>query len=224
MDRILYFILNNKDEIITIIAITLKMAFFSTTISSLIGIILACFIAFNDFFFKKIIIRITRTLMGLPPVVAGLFIFMLLSRSGIFGFLNMLYTIKAMVIAQITLITPIIMGQTITTLERYYVKIIKTTKGIGLSKMQSVRYVIFECRKELICIILLGFGRAMSEVGAIQLVGGNIQNKTRVMTTAIMLETNKGNFDLAISLGIILLIIEFLINILIIPLEKNRQK
>jgi tungstate transport system permease protein len=150
--------------------------------------------------------------MGLPPVVAGLVVFMLLSRSGPFGSLKLLFSVTAMVIAQVILITPIITGLSASVSSARAGRLKETATGLGIGRFRQVLLLLSECRVQLISVALTGFGRAISEVGAVQLVGGNIQYKTRVMTTAIMLETNKGNFEFAVALGIILLLLAFIFN------------
>lgn len=199
-------------ELRQIIAVTLQMSFFSTLISSLLGIPLGVLLGGNEFRTKRWFQRITTTLMGLPPVVAGLVVYLILSRSGPLGSLKLLYTVPAMVIAQVILITPIITGMTSTIVSVRAPQIRETATGIGLSHSRCLWYMIYECRVQLVAVVLAGFGRSIAEVGAVQIVGGNIQFKTRVMTTAIMMQTNLGQFEFAIALGIVLLIISFLIN------------
>ena len=202
-------------ELRQIIGVTLQMSFFSTTISSLLGIPLGVLIGDNDFRGKRGVQRIMNTLMGLPPVVAGLVVYLILSRTGPLGTLKLLYTVSAMVIAQVVLITPIIAGLISNIVSIRAPQIQETTAGIGLSRSKRMLYTIYECRLQFISIVLVGFGRSIAEVGAVQIVGGNIQFKTRVMTTAIMMQTNMGQFEYAIALGIVLLTISFIINALV---------
>ena len=199
-------------ELRQIIAVTLQMSFFSTTISSLLGIPLGVLIGGNEFRGKKFVRRIVHTLMGLPPVVAGLVVLLILSRSGPLGKLKLLYTVTSMVVAQVVLITPIITGLTSNIVSLRAPQISETAAGMGISSFKRLLYTIYECRIQFISTVLAGFGRAIAEVGAVQIVGGNVQYKTRVMTTAIMLQTNMGHFEFAIALGMVLLIISFLIN------------
>lgn len=198
-------------ELRQIIGVTLQMSFTSTIISCAVGIPLGVLIGIRQFRGKGFLLRVIHTLMGLPPVVAGLFVFFLLSRSGPLGEYKLLYSVTAMVVAQVMLITPIAMGQSHTIVSARAPLMRETAIGIALSKPRQLLYTLYECRRQLFAVLFLGFGRAISEVGAAQLVGGNVQYKTRVMTTAIVLETNKGNFGLAVALGIILLIIAFII-------------
>jgi len=202
-------------ELRQIIGVTLRMSMLSTLISSAVGIPLGVLIGSNDFRLKPWVQRIINTLMGLPPVVAGLIVFIILSRSGPLGQFKLLYSVTAMIIAQVLLITPIMTGLTTTIVSIRAPKIRETAYGIGIPRVRQMLYIIYESRSQLISTVLAGFGRAIAEVGAVQIVGGNIQHKTRVMTTAIMMQTNLGRFQFAIALGIVLLVISFSINIII---------
>jgi tungstate transport system permease protein len=196
-------------ELRQIIGVTLRMSFFSTLVSSLIGIPLGVLIGSNEFKGKKLLNRFLSTLMGLPPVVAGLIVFLFLSRSGPLGTLKLLYSVTAMVTAQVILITPIIR---------------ETAAGISLTPFKRMLFTIYEVRVQIVSTILVGFGRAIAEVGAVQMVGGNIQFKTRIMTTAIMMQTNMGNFEFAVALGIVLLMIAFLINSIVNRIQESTSK
>lgn len=198
-------------ELRQIIGVTLRMSFASTIIAVCLGIPLGSFLGMSEFKGKRIIMRVIHTLMGLPPVVAGLIVFMLLSRSGPLGHYKLLYSVTAMVFAQVMLITPIAAGLSASMVGAKAPLMRETASGIGLSRLKQLTYAIYECRRQLFSVVFTGFGRAISEVGAAQLVGGNIQFKTRVMTTAIVLETNKGSFALALALGIVLFVIAFVI-------------
>ena len=214
-------IFGKDPELRQIISVTLQMSFFSTLLSTLIGIPCGLIIGSGYFKGKGIILRITGTLMGLPPVVAGLIIFMFISRSGPFGTLQLLYTVRAMVIVQVLLITPIITGLSAAVISIPAASIKETTTGLGFSPFKQRLFIVYECKHSLLSVVLSGFGRAIAEVGAVQLVGGNIQYKTRVMTTAILMETNMGNFSFAIALGIVLLVIAFIVNIIARTLEEG---
>ena len=199
-------------ELMQIIGVTLRMSFFSTSISCLIGLPLGALIGTKSFKGKSFLKKLIHTLMGLPPVVAGLFVYVLFTHYGPFGSLNLLFTVKVMVIAQVLLITPIVIGLSSSFIESTSKPIIETAKGIGLGNGRIARLCLSEGRASLVSIVLNAFGRSIAEVGAVSIVGGNIQWKTRVMTTAIMLETNKGKFSFALALGIILLLIAFIVN------------
>lgn len=190
------------------------MSLFSTGFSTLIGLPLGVAIGKSSFRGKGAVIRITDTLMGLPPVVAGLIVFMLFRSIGPFGQLRMLFTVRVMVVAQVLLITPVVTGLAASAAEDKAKNLSETAAGIGIPRFRQTQLLMKECSSQFVSVILLAFGRSIAEVGAVSLVGGNIQNKTRVMTTAIMLETNKGNFDVAIALGIILLLLSLAVNII----------
>lgn len=199
-------------ELLQIIGVTLRMSFFSTTISCLIGLPLGALIGMHKFKGKSFVKKLIHTLMGLPPVVAGLLVYTLFTHYGPFGNINLLFTVNVMVIAQVLLITPVVIGLSASFIESTSKPVVETAKGIGLSRGKIIGLCISEGRSSLLSVVLNAFGRSIAEVGAVSIVGGNIQWKTRVMTTAIMLETNKGKFSFAIALGIILLIIAFTVN------------
>ncbi|NLP48238.1 MAG: ABC transporter permease [Clostridiales bacterium] len=205
-------IISFDKELYGIIALTLKMSLSSVLISCLIGIPAGVAIGSRNFKGKGLLMKILHTLMGLPPVVAGLIVFLLLSRSGPLGSLKLLFTVRAMVIAQVLLISPIVTGLTASLVAVKTPTILETAAGLRLSRPTKLKLILSENKAPLISVVLTGFGRAISEVGAISLVGGNIQHRTRAMTTAIVLETGKGNFKFAIALGFILIIIAFVIN------------
>ena len=214
-------ILHNDPELRQIILTTLEMSFFSTVISSFIGIILGVILGRAEFRGKGIIIRILNTLMSLPPVVAGLVVFMLFRSVGPFGSLHLMFSVTVMVIAQVLLITPVVCGLSASAAEEKSVQLTETALGIGVSRLKQTGLLIRECSGQFVSIVLLAFGRSIAEVGAVSMVGGNIQFKTRVMTTAIMLESNKGDFEKALALGIILLFISFAVNIIAYTLKEK---
>ena len=152
--------------------------------------------------------------MGLPPVVAGLIVYMLFSKNGIFGSMELLFTVEVMVIAQCMLIIPVVINLTHSITSVNASPLLETAKGLNFSKGKTALLMLTENKSALFSVILTAFGRSIAEVGAVSLVGGNIQWKTRVMTTAIMLETNKGNFSFALALGFILLLISFVVNVI----------
>lgn len=211
-------------ELFQIIYVTLQMALFSTAISFVLGVPLGLLIGLKNFKGKGVLLRILNTLMGLPPVLAGLVVFFILSASGPLGELRLLYTTTAMVTAQVLLITPIVCGLSATSISKIAPLVHETAKGIGVSRPKEILYLMYECRSQFISILFMAFGRSIGEVGAVMLVGGNVQYKTRVMTTAIMLETNKGNFEFAVVLGIILLLVSFVINAVALSLEEKSHK
>ena len=201
-------------ELLQIIGVTMRMSFFSTCISCLLGLPLGALLGTRSFKGKRFIKKLIHTLMGLPPVVAGLFVYVLFTHYGPFGSLNLLFTVNVMVIAQVILITPVVIGLSSSFIESSSKPVIETARGLGLSGRKTVGLCLSEGRSSLLSVVLNAFGRSIAEVGAVSIVGGNIQWKTRVMTTAIMLETNKGKFSFALALGIILLLIAFIVNAL----------
>jgi tungstate transport system permease protein len=209
--------------LVRIFALTVVMTVLSTAIATLLGIPTGVLLASVNFPGKRLIRRVIQTFMSLPPVVAGLFVFLLLSRQGPLGSLNLLFSLPAMIIAQVILIFPIITSLTLSAVEAKRPLMYDTITGLGLGRKKEFILVIWECRLPLIVVILSGFGRAVSEVGAVMMVGGNIADKTRVMTTAIMLETSKGNFNGAIVLGLVLLVLSFGVNIIAVNLQEERH-
>lgn len=211
--KVISLLIGCDNELRQIVFLTLKMSLFSTLISTGLGATASLLLAIAPVSRgKKYFCRIINTLMGTPPVVAGLIVFILLSRSGPFGQFRLLYTLEAMVIAQVILITPIVIGLSNPIFEKKYNDIKETVVGLNISRSRQLLLLLHECKKPVAEIVLSAFGRSIAEVGAVQLVGGNVQYKTRVMTTAIMLETNRGNFCFAVSLGIVLLLCSLIIN------------
>lgn len=203
--------------------VTFQMAFWSTGISSVLGIFLGILLEKAKFPGKRVVIRINRTLMGVPPVVIGLIVYMLLMRRGPLGNLEMLFTIKGMIFAQILIITPIICGMTYTSLVSKAPAVRVFAKTMGASKVQTQFLVIRELKKELYFAVVTGFGRSISEVGAVMLVGGNIKGHTRTMTTAISLLKSQGIFTEGLALGVILLVMAFLIQSLADFFQKGEK-
>lgn len=195
-----------------IIALSLAVTVASTGLSALFGLPLGTLAGSRKFRGKKLLMRSIHTLMGLPPVVAGLLVYLFLSRKGPLGTLQLLFTPAAMVIAQILIVLPVVTGLTASAVRLKSAAIRETCRGLGLGEWKTLKLLLYECRYPLMSALLAGYGRAISEVGAVMLVGGNIQYHTRVMTTAIVLETGKGNYDRGLALGLILLLISFFIN------------
>ena len=208
-------------ELSQIILLTLQMAALSTVISTAIGVPLGVLVGLYRFPGKRLVMRILNTLMGLPPVLAGLVVFFILSRSGPLGTLRLLSSLPAMVTAQVALITPIVCGLSATALSGVAPLVHATAHGLGLSRRRELACLLYECRSQLLSIVFVAFGRSIGEVGAVMLVGGNVQYKTRVMTTAIMLETNMGHFEYAVALGIALLVVSFVINSIALSLQER---
>lgn len=214
-------ILSGDRELLQIIGTTLVMSLFSTGVSALIGVPSGILIGKRRFRGKGLILRITNTLMGLPPVLAGLIVFLLFRSVGPFGGLHLMFSLPVMVVAQVLLITPVMTGLTAAAAEEKSALLYETAAGLGIPPFRRDLLLLRECVGPLVSVVLMGFGRSIAEVGAVSLVGGNIQFKTRVMTTAILLESNKGDFKKALALGILLLLLALLVNI---PAYSLREK
>ena len=208
-------IFSGNREVYSIIGLSLSVSFVSVVISMVISVPAGIVIGMKEFPLRKAVIMIINTLMGLPPVIAGLFVYLFLSRSGPLGYLGILHSPKAMIIAQVLLIVPIITGITMAAVKDRGILVKNTAYTLGAGRLQMLWTLIREFRTTIGSSLIAGYGRAISEVGAVMLVGGNIKGYTRVMTTAIVLETNMGNFDQAIAIGIVLLTLFFLINIIL---------
>jgi len=212
-----------QERVVRITLLTLYIAFMSTTISSLIGIPVGAYLGMKKAKFFVIFKVFTHTLYGLPPVIAGLVIYMLLSRTGPLGPLGILFTPTSMILAQCLLITPLIIGLSATAVDSLPDGVKDTAKTLGAGRLDMIKTLLYESRLGLFTAVMVGFGRAISEVGAVIIVGGNIKWHTQVLTTAIVLETQKGNFSYAILLGVILITIA-LITALILTLVQHKQK
>jgi ABC-type tungstate transport system, periplasmic component len=202
-------------EILPVIGMSLMVSMSSTVIAAVSGITIGILVGLRDFKTKKLIVRLLETLMSTPPVLMGLLVYLILSRKGILGSLELLFSPTAMIIAQTLLVFPIITGLTISSTEKQGREIKKNCEVLGASQTKAALTIIGEMKGQLLTIIATGFGRAISEVGAVMMVGGNIKDHTRVMTTYIALETGKGNFEGAITIGVILLAISLIINIIL---------
>jgi tungstate transport system permease protein len=208
-------------EILGIIGVTLRMAFASTAIGSCLGIVLGLLLEKGRFPGKRAVVRLCRTLMGTPPVVVGLVSYLLLMRQGPLGFLGWIFTIRGMVFAQVLIISPIVCGMVYSYASRSAPIIRAFATTMGANAMQTRLLMIREMKGEMYFAVITAFGRSISEVGSVMIVGGNIQHKTRTMTTAITLMRNMGNYGDAIILGVILLLIAFLLQSMSDLLHKN---
>lgn len=196
-----------------IVLVTLKMSLASSLTALLIGVPFGVLFGSGSFAGKRILVVINRTLMGLPPVVCGLLCYLMFCGVGPLRHLELLYTVTGMVIAQIILITPIVIGMMEPFVSGIYPDIRETARGMGISRVQTLALLINESRYQIISTYLMALSRALAEVGAVSMVGGAIAFKTNVMTTAIMNFTNMGNFTTALALGIILLAGSLVINV-----------
>jgi len=213
--------LTTYNDILPVIALSLRVSLTSAFIASVLGLALGIITALNEFKFKKPIMRMTNTLMSLPPVLIGLLVYMLLSRKGPFGSYGLLFSPTAMIISQSMLVFPIIFGLTVSSISEVAKDIELTCISLGADKKSTYITIVSECRMQLFSVITAGFGRAISEVGAVMMVGGNIRGKTRVMTTYIALETGKGNFNEAVVIGFVLLFISFLVNSILYRIQRR---
>ena len=200
--------------LLAIVRLSLIVSLSAVGLAALIGIPLGALIALTNFRGRAGVIVTLNALMGLPPVVVGLCVYLLLSRSGPLGFFGLLFTPKAMVIAQTILVLPIIAALARQTIEDLYAEYRDELAAMNVGPLRRVITLIVDARYSLVTALLAGFGRAAAEVGAVIIVGGNIDGFTRVMTTAIALETSKGDLSLAIGLGVILLALVLVVNVL----------
>ena len=192
---------------------SLQVTLSALAISCVIALPLAAVLTIRRFKFRRFIIALLNALMGLPPVVVGLLVYIILSRSGPFGVLDLLYTTTAMIIAQTIIITPLITSIAHQSLRELWAEYHDLLISMNTTHWQRIKTLLWDARRALLTASLAGFGRAIGEVGAIMIVGGNIDNATRVLTTAIALETSKGDFALALALGFVLIFITIALNI-----------
>ena len=205
-------LLTGDREVWRITLLSMQVSGCATLLSLIAGIPLGTVLALARFPGRGLAISLVNTGMGLPPVVVGLFVTILLWRNGVFGALEILYTPMAMVVAQFVIAAPIVTGLTLAAVQQVPEQFRLQMLGLGASRAQMVGMLLREARLPMLAAVMAGFGGVISEVGASMMVGGNIKNSTRVLTTATVLETSKGNFDVAIALSVILLLITFLVN------------
>ena len=211
-------------ELINILSVTAEMSIQSSILALLIGLPLGIWLGACRFPGRNVLLVANRTLMGMPPVVCGLVFYMLFSGVGPFRHLRLLFTVDIMILAQVVLITPIVIGN----MESYVAGIApavrETARGLGLRPLKTFGLLCNECVYQIISAYLLAFSRSIAEVGAVSMVGGAIAWKTNVMTTAIMQYTSRGNFTLGVALGIILLTLSLIVNILISLLQRRLSR
>jgi tungstate transport system permease protein len=210
-------------EVLDVTLLSLKVSGLATLISLFVGVVGGTAIALADFPGKRLLVSVVNTSMGLPPVVVGLFVTIMLWRNGPLGEWEILYTPTAMVIAQTVIASPIVMGISIAAIQNLPSNLRLQILALGASRPQMVWLLVREARLPLLAAIMAGFGGVISEVGASIMVGGNIKGYTRVLTTATVMETGKGNFDSAIALGIILLVLCFAINYLLTAVQQRER-
>lgn len=220
-ERAVELILSADRELCSILSVTARMSLASSLLALLIGLPLGVWLGAGRFHGRGALLVINRTLMGMPPVVCGLIFYMLFSGVGPFRHMKLLFTVEIMILAQVVLITPIVVG----TMESYVSSIApavrETARGLALGGGKTLALLMNECTYQICSAYLLAFSRAIAEVGAVSMVGGAIAWKTNVMTTAIMQYTNRGDFSLGIALGMILLALSLLVNIAISLLQKG---
>lgn len=214
-------ILNMDRMLMIILDVTFRMAISSSVISLIIGVPLGIILGYKNFRFKNFFIILNRTFMGMPPVVCGLLCYLMFSGVGPLRHLRLLYTVEGMVIAQVLLITPIVIGTMEPFIRKLYPEMKDTLEGIHVSWPKKIKLLINESKYELVSVYLFALSRALAEVGAVSMVGGAIVFKTNVMTTAIMNYTNMGDFNMAMALGIILMLISLVVNIFANILQQN---
>jgi tungstate transport system permease protein len=216
-------LIGGDHEVWSILSLSLLVSGTATLVALLIGIPLGVLLALTRFTGRRLAVSAVNTGMGLPPVVVGLFVSILLWRSGPFGHLEILYTPAAIVIAQAVIAAPIVTGITLAAVQHVPATFRLQLLGLGASRAQMVRVVLREARLPMLAAVMAGFGGVISEIGASMMVGGNIKGQTRTLTTATVLETNKGNFDLAIALSILLLALVFAVNWALTSIQQRQR-
>jgi tungstate transport system permease protein len=207
-------VLSLDPEMVEIVGVSLKVSCTSTLCAGLVGIPLGFAIAVGDFWGKRMLITVFNTLLALPTVVIGLFVYAFISRRGIFGPLDLLYSQQAIVVGQIILIVPVVTVFTLAAISRIDERYRKTAMTLGANRRQTAWVIFREARFGIVAAVIAAFGRVISEVGISMMLGGNIKGFTRTMTTAMALEYDKGAFTLAVALGIVLLTLSFGMNLL----------
>jgi tungstate transport system permease protein len=211
-------------EVLAVTLFSLKVSCGATVTSLLVGIPAGVFLALSGFPGRRLVVSLVNTGMGLPPVVVGLFVTIFLWRNGPLGFLEILYTPAAMILAQAVIATPIVTGITIASIQQLPANLKMQVRALGATRIQTVWILVREARLPLLAAVMAGFGSVISEVGASLMVGGNIKGQTRVLTTATVMETGKGNFDVAIALSLILLVLTFTVNYLLTIIQQRERR
>jgi len=224
MQKALQLILSADLELCNILQVTAKMSLQSSLLALLIGLPIGIWLGACRFPGRGALLVVNRTLMGMPPVVCGLLFYMLFSGVGPLRHMKLLFTVDVMILAQVVLITPIVVGNMETYVDGIAPAVRETAKGLGLSGMKTFSLLTGECTYQIFSTYLLAFARSIAEVGAVSMVGGAIAWKTNVMTTAIMQYTNQGNFSLGIALGLILLTVSLIVNIVISVLQRRLSR
>ena len=222
LNKALHLIFSGNAEIFAIARLSLTVSLLATALAVLAGVPLGSWIAVKKFPLKKLLIALVNTGMGLPPVVAGLVVMLFLARSGPLGFLNWLYTPTGMILAQFIIALPIITALSVSAMQSVDPKFYQQVLTLGATDWQAIKVCLKEQRLAVLAAVIAGFGRLTAEVGAVMIVGGNIRYETRVLTTATVLETQKGNYDLAIALGLVLLALSLAVNLALTYVQQRR--
>lgn len=218
-----WLLLAGDPEVWRITLLSLQISMSATLLSLLLGIPAGTFLALTHFPGRRMLVSLVNTGMSLPPVVVGLFVTIVLWRNGPLGFFRLLYTPTAMVLAQVIIAAPIVTGLTLAAIQQLNPKLRLQILALGASRTQLVWLLLREARLPLLAAVMAGFGGVISEIGASMMVGGNLLGHTRVLTTATVLETSKGNFDIAIALSVILLLLIFAVNA-VLTYTQQRQR
>jgi tungstate transport system permease protein len=218
-----YLLVTFDSEVMKITLLSLQVSGSATLISLLIGISIGTMVALAEFPGRRFVVSLINTGMGLPPVVVGLFVTIFLWRNGPLGFLGVLYTPTAMIIAQAIIATPIVMGITLAAIQALPKNLRLQILALGATRFQMVWILVKEAKLPLLAGVMAGFGGVISEVGASIMVGGNIKGYSRVLTTATVMEASRGNFDIAIALGIILLLLAYFINLILTNIQQRER-
>jgi tungstate transport system permease protein len=211
-------------EVMRVTLLSLQISGSATLISLVIGVSAGTAVALSEFPGKRLVASVINTGMGLPPVVVGLFVTIFIWRNGPLGFLGILYTPAAMVLAQSIIAIPIVTGISFAAIQSLPDKLRLQILALGATRVQMIRMLMREARLPLLAAVMAGFGGVISEIGASIMVGGNIKGYTRVLTTATVMETSRGNFDIAIALGIILLVLTFVINYILTSIQQKGRR
>jgi tungstate transport system permease protein len=218
-----WLLLSGDPEVWRITVLSMRISTSATLLSLLLGIPVGTFLALQPFPGRRLVISLVNTGMSLPPVVVGLFVTLFLWRSGPLGFLHLLYTPAAMILAQVIIAAPIVTGLTLAAIQQLNPKLRLQILALGASRAQLVWLLLREARLPLLAAVMAGFGGVISEIGASMMVGGNLLGHTRVLTTATVMEAGKGNFDVAIALSVILLLLIFGVNA-VLTYTQQRQR
>ncbi len=223
MLKAFYLLFTLDPEVYGITLLSLQVSGSATLISLFVGVSLGTAVALAEFPGRRFVVSLLNTGMGLPPVVVGLFVTIFLWRNGPLGFLGILYTPTAMILAQAIIATPIVTGISLAAIQALPKNLRLQILALGATRLQMVWILIKEAKLPLLAAVMAGFGGVISEVGASIMVGGNIKGYSRVLTTATVMETSRGNFDVAIALGIILLLLAYLINLILTHIQQRER-